>query len=110
MEIIDAKWIAKHLTGRRGELADLARCLGIPPSMVSKIKSGERRVQPEEIPAILAFFKVPAETMGRIDARVARLSAKRQRLLLDILHDLEAAEEADPEARGTGDDDEETEP
>ena len=110
MEIIDAKWVAKHLTGRRGELADLARALGVPLPAVSRIKSGERRVQPEEIPAILAFFKVSADTEDNVGARVSRLSARRQRLLREILRDLEAAEEADREGQETGDDAEGTGP
>ena len=31
MEVIDGKWILRHLTGRHGEKADLAAYVGISP-------------------------------------------------------------------------------
>lgn len=63
MEVIDRDWIEKRLTGRRGERAALARFLNVKPDIVTKILSGERRVQPEEMPRVLEFFE------GQIDAR-----------------------------------------
>lgn len=56
MEVIDGTWIKKRLTDRHGEKAELARAIGISPAKVSLILSGERRVQPEEIPRVLAYF------------------------------------------------------
>lgn len=63
MEVIDRDWIEKRLTGRRGERAELARFMNVKPDIVTKILSGERRVQPEEMPRVLEFFE------GRGDAR-----------------------------------------
>ncbi|MDD7973425.1 S24 family peptidase [Roseinatronobacter alkalisoli] len=57
MEVIDARWISSRLTGRRGERAELARFIGVKPDVVTKILSGERRVQPEEIPRVLQYFE-----------------------------------------------------
>ena len=57
MDVIDGKWIAERLTGKHGERAELARFLGVKPDIVTKILSGGRRVQPEEIPLVLEYFK-----------------------------------------------------
>lgn len=57
MEVIDRNWIARRLTGRRGERAELARFMNVKPDIVTKILSGDRRVQPEEIPRVVAFFE-----------------------------------------------------
>lgn len=56
MDVIDGKWIAARLTGRRGEKAELARHMRVGPDIVAKILSGERRVQPEEAPRVVSFF------------------------------------------------------
>lgn len=56
MDIIDANWIKSRLSGRHGEQAQLARAMGIDNDKLSKTLRGLRRVQPEEIPAVLAFF------------------------------------------------------
>ncbi|WP_333830983.1 S24 family peptidase [Pararhodobacter sp.] len=57
MDVIDRNWIAKRLTGKRGERAELARFMNVKPDIVTKILSGDRRVQPEEIPQVVAFFE-----------------------------------------------------
>lgn len=56
MDTVDAKWIAARLSGERGEKARLARAMGIKPDVLSKIMSGTRQIQANEIPAVLAFF------------------------------------------------------
>lgn len=56
MDVIDGKWIAERLTGRRGEKAELARHMGVGPDIITKILSGDRRVQPEEAPKAVSFF------------------------------------------------------
>lgn len=56
METVDRDWLEKRLTGKRGELARIAEALRIKPDQVSKIISGDRRIQPEEIPKLLKFF------------------------------------------------------
>lgn len=57
MEQIDAAWIKSRLTGRRGELADLAHAVGITPDKLAKILSGARRIQAIEAPRFAAFFE-----------------------------------------------------
>ena len=56
MDEINGSWISARLTGRRGEKSRLAEAMGIPLNNLSKILSGDRKVQAEEIPAILRFF------------------------------------------------------
>ncbi|WP_423212270.1 hypothetical protein [Paracoccus yeei] len=94
MEIIDAEWIEKRLTGKRGELAALARALGVKSDVISKIRRGERRVQPEEIPAVLAFFN---HQEGRLDdvkqqlhQRIDELSDEEAHYLLGSVDALRA--------------------
>jgi phage repressor protein C with HTH and peptisase S24 domain len=56
MDVIDGEWIRVRLTGERGEMARLARHMGIDQMKLTKVLKGERRVQPEEIPSVLSFF------------------------------------------------------
>lgn len=56
METIDGEWIRARLTGRHGEKAELADFMRVKRDIISKILGGKRRVQPEEIPRVLAFF------------------------------------------------------
>lgn len=55
-EVIDGNWIARRLTGARGEKAQIARAMGIDPQKLSKTLMGKRQVQPAEIPGLLAHF------------------------------------------------------
>lgn len=87
MEIIDAEWIRARLTGKRGELADLARAMGVKPDIVTKILKGERRVQPGEMLAVKAHLDgsaVPAldETTRRLLENIPKLTAQERGLLL----------------------------
>lgn len=56
MDVIDSNWIKARMTGKRGEQARLAEAMGIDNDKMSKVLRGDRRVQPEEIPAVLKFF------------------------------------------------------
>lgn len=56
MEVIDGQWISARLTGRHGEKAKLAAAIGLSPHKLAKILSGERKVQAEEVPKIMAYF------------------------------------------------------
>lgn len=56
METIDGKWIARHLSRKRGEKARLARAMHISNDQMSKILKGLRAVQPDEVPRVLDFF------------------------------------------------------
>lgn len=61
MDVIDGDWIKARLTGRRGEQSRLAEYIGITKDQMTKTLSGTRRVQPHEIPKVIAFF-APATT------------------------------------------------
>ena len=61
MDEINASWISARLTGKRGEKSRLAEAMGIPLNNLSKILSGDRKVQAEEIPAIVRFFSVATD-------------------------------------------------
>lgn len=62
--MIDGEWIKARLTGQRGEKATLARTMGIRTDQLSRILSGERSVQPEELPRLLEYF---GESIGPTD-------------------------------------------
>lgn len=85
MEIIDAQWISDRLTGKRGEKSALAQAMGVTPAEVSKILKGDRRVQPEEMAAVKAFFDgpdVPARPAERrLAARLPQLTDEELDLL-----------------------------
>lgn len=85
MNHIDAEWIKDRLTGKRGEMAALARAMGIDSDKMSKVMRGERRVQPEEIPGALEFFN---ETLiGEHDEKKKRAIAKLSKMAPEKLDD-----------------------
>lgn len=61
MTVIDGKWLTQHLRGERGEKANLARAMGINPDQLSKVLTGKREVQADEIPGALEFFGLSIE-------------------------------------------------
>lgn len=87
MDVIDGKWILARLTGARGEKSALAEAMGIPTHMLSKVLKGERRVQPEEIPKVIAYFDAGSQqdrddlTRAILD-RIEQLDAQERRFLL----------------------------
>lgn len=56
MDEITPEWLRLRLKGARGGQASLAAALGIGPDKVSKMLSGERRPQSNEIPKIFQYF------------------------------------------------------
>ncbi len=66
MDVIDASWIKSKLKGYHGEKAELAAFLGISRDKLYKTLAGGRRVQPEEIPKVLAFFE---NARGSVDLK-----------------------------------------
>ena len=87
MEIIDANWIRQRLTGQRGELADLARAMGVKPDVVTKILKGERRVQPAEMLAIKSHLERSVEPpvddiTQRLLENIPKLTDQERGLLL----------------------------
>lgn len=73
MDVIDGRWIAARLTGRRGEKKQLAEAMGIDLPKLSKVLSGERGVQPHELPRLLAWF---GEGDGMAEAQAAYAAAQ----------------------------------
>lgn len=95
MEVIDANWIKRHLTGQRGERSRLAEATGLSTDIISKIISGKRRVKSEEAPKIVAFFK--ADDSSSVDTHdlmklYASLSEDRQRQAEEFLRFLATQE------------------
>lgn len=86
MEVIDGKWILARLENRRGAKADLARALGLPMHMLSKILTGARHVQPEEVPKLLSYFSNQEAPHGdvtqQLRQRIDQLTEQEARLLL----------------------------
>lgn len=87
MEIIDAAWIEARLTGARGEKAALARAMGVTPDVVTKILTGQRRVQPEEMTVILSHFGASEmqsydPTMQKLLQRIPELTEQERGFLL----------------------------
>lgn len=61
MPSLDKEWFIQQLANRRKSLRALARHLGIDPSAVSRIFSGDRKMKLTEAEAIARFLAVPAE-------------------------------------------------
>lgn len=64
MEPITADWLRQRLGRDRGKKAMLAEALGLGSDKISKMLSGARKPQAEEIPKILAFF---GESQAEVD-------------------------------------------
>ena len=89
MDVIDKNWIAARLTGRRGEVADLARAMGISVDKASKTIKGDRRVQASEIPSVLDFFGLKAPPDPSEDAVVSAVLGLPEDLRPDALQYIE---------------------
>lgn len=92
MKIIDAEYVRTHLTGERGEKVALADAMGVKPDVVAKIVSGVRRVQPNEMPIIEAFFEGrPLDVdplTKKLNDRIAQLTDEEKRFVLGSLDGL----------------------
>ncbi|MDO5621940.1 MAG: helix-turn-helix transcriptional regulator [Paracoccus sp. (in: a-proteobacteria)] len=103
---------------------EMARRLGLPPSTYRHYEDPDRFKDPYlplawalkfadaleqsgvERSAVIALAGADASSQtDGVDQRFSRLSPRRQQMMLDLLSDLEAAEEADREAQGTDPDD-----
>ncbi len=72
MDVIDGSWIKARLPNRRGEGAKFARHMGWDSAKLAKVVKGERKVQAEEIPRVLAYFQDAAPPV-RSESGVARV-------------------------------------
>lgn len=63
------------MTGKWGEASSLARHLGCTSATVSKMLSGNRRVQAHEVPLIISFFGVTGavDQIVSLEARIVDL-------------------------------------
>lgn len=68
MEKITSEWLKERLGDDRGKKAALAEALGLTNDKISKMISGIRKPQAEEIPTIHAFF---GETASDVDPELA---------------------------------------
>lgn len=57
MELIDADWIRVRLTGRHGELKELADAAQVTPDKITKILKGERQIKAIEAQRIATYFR-----------------------------------------------------
>lgn len=85
METITADWLRQRLGRDRGKKAMLAEALGLGSDKVSKMLSGARKPQAEEIPKILAFF---GEAQADVDPELLevwrQLSPEERVFLLSV--------------------------
>lgn len=93
MEQIDRDWIAARLTHKRGEKTRLAAALGVPKEMISRILSGERKVQASEIPAIMSFFQADQHEVTSLARDIESLDADLQVLARDFVALLKARQQ-----------------
>lgn len=57
MDVIDGNWISARFTGRHGEKAELADAIGMDRDKLTKVLKGKRRLTPEEIASVTAYFR-----------------------------------------------------
>ncbi|RMC37517.1 XRE family transcriptional regulator [Paracoccus alkanivorans] len=96
MENIDRHWIKVRLARMgRGAQARLADHLGIDPNKMSKIMSGTREIQQDEIPKVLSFFNARIVTHDNLDQDLetllrgaSKLNSDGKRLLQRQLNEL----------------------
>ncbi|MDP0929030.1 helix-turn-helix transcriptional regulator [Paracoccus onubensis] len=81
MEKIDRNWIkARLIKMGRGSQARLAEHLGISTNKMSKIMSGTREIQQDEIPKVLSFFNARIVTADDYDQSLEEILRGASRL------------------------------
>lgn len=81
LDKITPDWIKEQLGNSRGGQARLAEALGVKPDIVTKIVSGNRRVQPAELAVILEFLGYSAVAITEEEEDLLKLfhSAPQER-------------------------------
>lgn len=94
MTFINSQWLRDNLPRKRGTKSDLARAMGVRPEIVTRILSGERAIQADEIPAICEFFglEVSAPAQSLPAQLIERQLTPAMLRLLDQLSHLDDAE------------------
>ncbi len=64
MGVIDSAWFYEKLSQRDASLRDMARFMGLDPSAVSRMLSGERKMSAEEQDQIADYLAVPLEEVA----------------------------------------------
>jgi transcriptional regulator with XRE-family HTH domain len=64
MGVIDSAWFYEKLSQRDASLRDMARFMGLDPSAVSRMLSGERKMSAEEQDQIADYLGLPLEEVA----------------------------------------------
>ncbi|WP_112973692.1 MULTISPECIES: helix-turn-helix domain-containing protein [unclassified Rhizobium] len=79
MGVIDSAWFYEKLSARDASLRDMARFMGLDPSAVSRMLSGERKMSAEEQDQIADYLGLPlAEVAAHRRGDAAGLAEKKQ--------------------------------
>lgn len=79
MGVIDSSWFYEKLSERGSSLRDMARFMGLDPSAVSRMLSGERKMSAEEQDQIADYIGVPlGEVAAHRRGDLAGFAEKKQ--------------------------------
>ena len=79
MGVIDSAWFYEKLSQRDASLRDMARFMGLDPSAVSRMLSGERKMSAEEQDQIADYIGVPlGEVAAHRRGDLAGFAEKKQ--------------------------------
>lgn len=81
---MEAQWLAEQFTKSGRSQTDLARHLGVLPSVVNKMVKGRRQIKSTEADAIRAFFRVSESIYRNASARNEVRSAEASLTMSDI--------------------------
>lgn len=90
METIDRIWLQKHLGDDRGARAEIARVLGITPDKVSRILSGVRKIQAEEVTVLVNHFAQLDQKKRQFDELWDQVSEADRDFLINAAEQLRA--------------------
>lgn len=79
MGVIDSAWFYEKLSQRDASLRDMARFMGLDPSAVSRMLSGERKMSADEQDQVADYLSVPlVEVAARRRGDAAGFAEKKQ--------------------------------
>lgn len=82
MQTIDTAWFKRRLEARQRSLRGLARHMDLDPSAVSRMLSGQRKMQMDEASAIASFLSVPVKEVLKHAGVAVDLDGQPTRILL----------------------------
>lgn len=83
MEKIDRIWLKEKLGNERGAKAEVSRVLGISADKVSRILSGERKIQADEATTLFNYFNELDQKKVLFDELWLRVDEADKDLLID---------------------------